>query len=55
MIQIVQRVAASVSTADGMTGGSRQKSHGNAQVQNLDRLWALPLFLPARTCKEFAL
>ena len=34
--------------ADGMTGESRQKSHGNAQVQNLDRFWALPLFSPTR-------
>ena len=34
--------------ADGMTGESRQKSHGNAQVQNLDRFWALPLFSPTK-------
>ena len=33
---------------DGMTGESSQKSHGNAQVQNLDRFWALPLFSPTR-------
>ena len=26
-----------------------QEWHGNVWVQNLDRLWALPLFLPTRT------
>ena len=58
VIQIVQRksptqkVAASVLTADGMTGESRQKSHENAQVQNLDRFWALPLFSPTRIAHD---
>ena len=37
---------------DGMTGESWQEWHGNVQVQNLDRFWALPLCLPTRICNE---
>ena len=41
--------------ADGMTGESWQEWNGNVQVHNLDRFWALPWFLPTRTCKEVIL
>ena len=57
MIQIVKRHGnlPPCLTADGMTDESRQRWHGNVQVQNLDRFWALPLFLPTRICKEIIL
>ena len=41
--------------ADGMTDESWQEWHGNVWVQNLDRFWALPLFLPTGICKEVIL
>ena len=60
MIQIVKRPGNLQETppvfiADGMIDESWQEWHGNVQVQILDRFWALPLFLPIRTCKEVIL
>ena len=46
MIQIVKRHGNLQETPvlidDGMTDESWQEWHGNVQVQNLDRFWALP-------------
>ena len=60
MIQIVKRhgnlqETPPVLIADGMIDESWQEWHDNVQVQILDRFWALPLFLPIRTCKEVIL
>ena len=59
VIQIVKRHGSLQETPvlidDGMIDESWQEWHDNVQVQILDRLWALPLFFPIRTCKEVIL